>query len=328
MPPLLVTTQKFSEIVTQHTHNEFSVWPIGRATTNYGGKVKIALVIVNFHKAARVVEGIRALGRQNTVDDLHLVVVDNSTSQQEADILRTEMRKSGELVIASENLGYARGVNLGAKAAGAFDYILLVSPDIIVEDTHAIRKMVSLMESRRSIGVLASVQHNDDGSIVEVARRFPSPVRQVCRRMSPRMVNDLDLLSPLASKAANGIIDVDWVQSSFVMIRRSLWDAMGGLDERYFLFMSDTEMCLRAHERGMRVGVTSVVDVQADGVRASRGGLLAIFYSKPLRMHVRDAFIYYLRHGLSQKKAGQAAEPVAVLSSRGSGSYGASRANR
>ncbi len=76
----------------------------------------------------------------------------------------------------------------------------------------------------------------------------------------------------------------------------------------------------------MRVGVTSVVDVQADGVRASRGGLLALFYSKPLRMHVRDAFIYYLRHGLSQKKAGQAAEPVPVLSSRGS--YGASRANR
>ncbi len=290
--------------------------------------MKIALVIVNFHKAARVVEGIRALRRQNTIYDSHLVVVDNSTSQQEANILRTEMRQTDELVIAAENLGYARGVNLGAKTAGAFDYILLVSPDIIVDDTHAIRKMVSLMESRRSIGVLASVQHNDDGSIVEVARRFPSPVRQVCRRLSPTMVNDFDLLSPLASKATNGMIDVDWVQSSFVMIRRSLWDAMGGLDERYFLFMSDTEMCLRAHERGMRVGVTSVVDVQADGVRASRGGLLAIFYSKPLRMHVRDAFVYYLRHGLSRKKAGRPPEPVPVLSSRGSGSYGASRANR
>ncbi len=189
--------------------------------------MKVALVIVNFHKAARVVEGIRALRRQNTIYDLHLVVVDNSTSQQEADMLRTEMRKTDELVIPSENLGYARGVNLGAKAAGAFDYILLVSPDIIVDDTHAIRKMVSLMESWRSIGVLASVQHNDDGSIVEVARRFPSPVRQLFRRLSPRMVNDFDLLSPLVSKSANGMIDVDWVQSSFVIIRRSLWDAMG-----------------------------------------------------------------------------------------------------
>jgi N-acetylglucosaminyl-diphospho-decaprenol L-rhamnosyltransferase len=266
--------------------------------------LNVALVIVNFHKAARVVEGIRSIRRQDATADLRIVVVDNSVSQHESDILRAEIGQGGDLVSAPENLGYAGGVNLGARVAGAFDYILLASPDILVMDTHAIQKMVSLMEANPAIGVLATVQHNDDGSIVEVARRFPSPIHLLRRRLIRGTSKDYYLLEPLASKNSGGIIDVDWVQSSFVMVRRSLWDAIGGLDERYFVFMSDIDLCRRAHERGMRVVLTSTVDVQADGVRASRGGLLAIFHSKALRIHVRDAFVYYLRYGLSRSIGG------------------------
>jgi GT2 family glycosyltransferase len=261
--------------------------------------MNVAFLIVNFNKAMRAVESIRSLRRQDTTYNARIVVVDNSVSKQQADLLRTEL--GSDLVVTSRNLGYVQAVNLGAKLAGQFDYLVLVSPDIIVEDINAIQKMLRLMDADSSIGVLATVQHNDDGSIAEVARRFPSPICMLRRRLSHGARNDLDLLQGLEFEGSKGIIDVDWVQSSFVMIRRSLWDSIQGLNDRYFVFMADVELCLRARERGMRVALTSAVKVRADGVRASRGGI-RILFSNALRFHIRDAILYFFHNGLVPRR--------------------------
>src|ERR1700738_5426101 len=146
--------------------------------------MNLTVVIVNFYKARRAVESIRSLRRQSVKSNLRFVVVDNSASSREAELLRAEMAKGGDLIVSKTNIGYTRAVNLAARTGGSFDYIVLVSPDIIVDDTDAFRKMISLMEIDRSIGVLATVQRNDDGTLVEVARRYPTPVIQVMRRTS------------------------------------------------------------------------------------------------------------------------------------------------
>jgi GT2 family glycosyltransferase len=282
--------------------------------------MEVAFILVNFHKAARAVESIRSLSRQEAACSSRFVVLDNSVSKQQADILRAEVEQvNGNLVVAAKNLGYVKGINLGAQIAGAFDYLVLVSPDIIVEETNVVKKMVSLMETDASIGVLGTIQYNDDGSTAEIARRFPSPIRMVRRRLSRGAKNDLDLLQPLASEGSRGIIDVDWVQSSFVMIRRSLWDTIEGLNERYFVFMADVDLCLRAHERGMRVALTSAVKVRADGVRASRGGILDIFLSKALRFHIRDAILYFLHNGLVPRKQREVGRDRSLLKTSAKG---------
>jgi hypothetical protein len=67
--------------------------------------------------------------------------------------------------------------------------------------------------------------------------------------------------------------DVDWLQSSFICIRKDLWDNIGGFNEKYFLFMADAEICLESWKRKKKVQFFSDVEVLADGIRCSGGGL-------------------------------------------------------
>jgi len=253
---------------------------------------RVTVVIVNYGKATRAASCLRSLRRQSMIDRMNIVVVDNSLSQSEGSVLFNAVSAGEHLIIANENLGYSRGVNFGISKVAKAEYILLVSPDIIVEDTVAIEKMVSLMDSNSSFGALASMQHNDDGTPVEIARRFPKFSHHILRRVVPSKCSELSLQDQLAS-GRESLLDVDWVQSSFLILRSDLWDQIGGLDERYYVFMSDADLCRQVHEKGFRVIVTSHINVQADGRRASAGTIWTVFTNKALRIHIRDALIYY-----------------------------------
>ena len=89
---------------------------------------------------------------------------------------------------------------------------------------------------------------------------------------------------------------VDWIQSSLIIVRGDLWEKIGGLDERYFLFMSDPEICFRAWELNYQVFYNAELTVGADGKRCSAGGFADVFSSKSLQYHILDAIKYQLRH--------------------------------
>lgn len=250
----------------------------------------ISAVIVNYQKAARVAMCLESLRQQTVARYLKIAVIDNSVDAGQAEILRCSILPGEALTITKENIGYARGVNLGARDAGGGD-VLLISPDIILPDPKTIAIMVGAMQEDPSIGILATLQYNEDGSRTEIARRFPRFLSQLLRRVVPAQHSELSLLDELAKSST---IDVDWVQSSFVLVRRELWDSIGGLDERYYVFMSDIDLCRRAHQQGLRVVVTSAAAVRSDGQRASAGALWTIFHNRALRIHMRDAIIYYL----------------------------------
>jgi N-acetylglucosaminyl-diphospho-decaprenol L-rhamnosyltransferase len=257
---------------------------------------KIAIVVLNYFKAARVVEGLASLRRQSGSSTLEFIVVDNSVDEEQHRILRSGLEEGEKLICNPKNVGYSRGINVGMNAAGDFDYVLLVNPDIIVDDPATVERLVDQMGQRPDIAVLSPMQSNDDGALVEVARRFPTFFQQFARRSAAGRFVDYDLLKPLQIGGADTTVTVDWVQSSFVLVRGTFWRSIGGLDERYFVFMSDVELGLRARDEGYAVAVTASARVRADGIRASRGGPLSVFRSRVVRIHLHDAFIYHLRH--------------------------------
>jgi hypothetical protein len=89
---------------------------------------------------------------------------------------------------------------------------------------------------------------------------------------------------------------VDWLQSSFFVIRKNLWDEIGGFNEDYFLFMADSEICLEAWKRGYSVKFFAETEVSADGIRCSAGGIKTFFTSWVLRQHLKDAVKYMWKH--------------------------------
>lgn len=265
----------------------------------FSGKIKVTTTILNYKKAARALESVISLLSQETVFDNKIVVVDNSCDKREEDILRSGSKeaKNVEIKINKQNLGYARGNNKATELEG--DYVLTINSDILLKEQNTLQKMVAYMDVNPDIAVLGPKQINDDGSIAMSVRAFPKLHLQIARRTFLRrlpFIKKQVLYDEMKHLNYDKIQDVDWLQSSCFMVRRSFWEKVGGFNENYFLFMADIELCLKAWENGYRVVYYPEARVYADGIRLSAGGFLKFFQSWVMRCHVVDALKYHLKH--------------------------------
>lgn len=279
----------------------------------------VAVIIVNYRKGKRLLEGLESIRKQSVASSLSTVIVDNSVCDSEASLLLAEIRPRERLVINTTNNGYSKACNAAVRAAGASDYVFLLNPDIILDNRRTIELLVRAMEADSSIGVLGCLQRNDDGSYVESARFYPYLWKQVIRRLISGSYTDEQLLEPLLRTPPADYVDVDWLQSSVMFVRGPIWNAIGGLDETYYVFMADVDFCRQAHALGSRVVITSRATVRADGLRASAGGLFEVFRSRALRIHIYDLIKYYVKvalvgiQGVDQQKRWRSGRNARVI---------------
>lgn len=265
-------------------------------------KCRVTILIVDYMKAPRLVEGVRFLLAQETDFELKIVIVDNSCNKQNAKILQENLRDCPdvELIISKKNLGYAKGSNV-IKGKEAGEYIFIANPDILFKEKDSLQKVIDYMDVHPEIAILGPKQINDTGETAMSVRAFPKFYLQIARRTFLRnfpIIRDWVAYDEMRHLDYSKIQDADWLQSSCFVMRRDFWQKVDGFDESYFLFMADTEMCFKAWELGYRVVYYPETCVYADGKRVSAGGLLTFFRSRVLQTHLIDSFKYAIRHFL------------------------------
>ena len=259
----------------------------------------VSIVILDFLKARVVVQNVESILKQKTNYALEIFVVDNSVNAENAHLLRTlEKYKNVTVLINETNEGYTKGNNKGARLASG-EFIAVVNPDIVWKQAETLEKLVSYLKSHPDIGVLAPQQVNPDGSVAMSVRAFPNLFIQVVRRTCLRRLPVLKRLvayDEMRHLNYSKIQSVDWLQSSFIVMRKELWDICGGFNERYFLFMSDAEICWQCWQKKKKVVYYPKAKVYADGIRCSDGGFAAFFKRWVLRQHLKDSWLYSWRH--------------------------------
>jgi GT2 family glycosyltransferase len=143
------------------------------------------------------------------------------------------------IVHSARNLGFAAGTNLAARKATGHFFLLLNTDAELLEP---IAPVIAWMENHPDCGVLSIKML--DGNRVNTActGRFPTPIRLALLRKM--------LIEPQSD--ARESYDVDWVQGSFLLIRAELWRALNGMDERYFMYGDDVDLCKRVWDAGFR----------------------------------------------------------------------------
>lgn len=262
-------------------------------------ELDLLIVIVDYFKADRVVESVKLLQEQVCNRNYRIVILDNSVDADNSKKLQSLVRYDNvKLIVNEKNLGYTKGCNFGASVATS-KYIALLNPDILIDNKNSLEMLIDEMEKNNSIGVLGTRQINDNGMTPDSVRGFPNLATLICRRTPlrrlPRLkeqVEKYECINFDYSQSQN----VEWIQSSFVIIRRDLWNLINGLDEKYFLFMSDIDICYYAWQLGYKVRYTADIEVKADGQRCSAGGLREVFFDRALQIHIKDAIIYELKN--------------------------------
>ena len=195
-----------------------------------------------------------------------------------------------DTVIAAANDGFAAGCNLGIAATDA-PYVLLLNPDarLTAKDLAA---LVDVLDADPSVGIVGPQILEDDGSLAYSLRRFPrrrSTYAQALflHRVWPRAPWTDELIRDPAAYAAPG--SFDWVSGACMLIRRTALEQVGGLDEQFFLYCEDMDLCARVRAAGWDVRYQPGATVRHEGgASAPRETLLAIY--------ARNRVIYARKH--------------------------------
>ncbi len=268
------------------------------------GTSKISIIILDFLKAPQVVQNVKSALRQKGDFEVQIIVVDNSVNTRNAKQLDLLQKyKNVRVIINKKNEGYPRGNNIGAKFADG-KFIAIVNPDIIWKDTNTLQKLFTHLKTNPQIGIIGPKQINPDDSIAMTVRAFPKFWIQIARRTFFRklpVINNAVAHDEMQHLDYDKTQSVDWLQSSFFMMRKDFWDTLGGFDESYFLFMADAEICWQSWKKKKQVCYYPEAKVYADGIRLSEGGFKALFSSWVLRQHVKDSLRYSWKHFFEHK---------------------------
>ncbi len=271
-------------------------------------KPKASILILNNSKSKRVVENVKLLLEQETNFPLEIIVADNSAKSENREKISELAGSPGvSLNFYEKNRGYPRDYNRTAALAQG-DYFLIVNPDILVKNPGTIQALIEYMEENPDIAILGPKQIDDDGQRTMNVRAFPNFWLQIARRTRLRDlpgIRDWVAHDEMQHLDYEQVQEVDWLQSSFIVVRRDFWGSIGGFEEWFYIFMADPDICFQAWLRGHRVVFYPEVVVYADGVRCSAGGVKDFFRKWLLRVHVWDALKYqikYLGRGNPRKK--------------------------
>jgi N-acetylglucosaminyl-diphospho-decaprenol L-rhamnosyltransferase len=218
---------------------------------------EVAVIIVTYRSARLTIACLGSLQSERANPSLHIraVVVDNASGDL-AEIARAVEERQWSswvtLVQAPKNGGFAYGNNLGienACSAGVPSYIFLLNPDTEVRPG-AVAALVRFLESHREAGIAGPSFETGEGEDWNIAFRFPTLLGEVEQGLSlgiaSRLLRRWAVVRPMDERCER----VDWVSGSSMMIRPELFAAIGGMDENYFLFFEETDLCRRARRAG------------------------------------------------------------------------------
>jgi GT2 family glycosyltransferase len=233
---------------------------------------RLAIVIVTFNSAADVgtcLESIAVAARDTAHE---VIVVDNASADATAALVR-ERWPHVRVLDAGGNLGFARANNLGIRAT-ASELVLLLNPDTAPADG-SIDRLVAVLDAMPRVAV-AGPRIVDEGGRAELSYgAMIGPFAELRQKLLARgHARSWPVIAARVERASHQASFPDWVSGACLLIRRTDLEAAGLLDERYFLYTEDVDLCaaVRAHGRLVRFSPEAEVVHARGASRASAPG--------------------------------------------------------
>ncbi|MGK5738663.1 glycosyltransferase [Micromonospora sp. URMC 103] len=194
--------------------------------------------------------------------EAEIVVVDNGSSEHIRQALSEFCAQQGVTYVQSgSNLGYARGMNLGVRHTSRAN-VILSNNDIIVHDGAVARLLAALDDP--GVGAAFPAVVTPTGVQQTEGGRF------LTMRVGLAHATGLSLVMPRLRIVAPPA-DADWLTGPFVALRRSTFDAIGGVDETSFFYSEDMRLCWAVRQHGLRLAyVPEAVIMHEDDATAKR----------------------------------------------------------
>jgi N-acetylglucosaminyl-diphospho-decaprenol L-rhamnosyltransferase len=212
----------------------------------------LSIVIVSTNEAHWLRACLDSVYAHAGTASLDVVVVDNESKDGTGDLVREHFPQAR--VVRCPNRGFAHANNRALMTPVA-RYVLFLNPDTEVLEGD-FGTLVDMLEARPDIGLLGVKQVTGDGQLSPTIRRFPNAIRALGEALTaerwalrPSWLGECELdLSLYESER-----ECDWTVGAYMLARREALFGAGFMDERFFLFSDEPDLCLRIRRAGWRI---------------------------------------------------------------------------
>ncbi len=257
----------------------------------------LSIIIVNYKSRGLLKQCLRGLYDAKLAMDFEVIVVENCVGDG-CDRMIKEFFPSVRVVMAKTNNGFGAGNNLGfAAATGKF--FLVLTPDVAVFPG-VVEALKQYLVDHPHVGIVAPRLINPDGSVQVSAYRFPSFWMALFRRTPfGKMPAGRRLLRKYLMSEWNhqDTRPVGWVLGACFLTRREVMTSLQGFDEKFFLYVEDTDLCRRCWMAQWEVHYLHTAEMVHYHKResAENPGLRG-WLSYPTRVHIRSWLYYFTKY--------------------------------
>lgn len=261
--------------------------------------LKLSVVIVNYNVKYFLEQCLRSVERAGQGIALEVFVVDNNSVDGSVEMIQQKFPWV-KLIANKENRGFSKANNQAIHASTG-DYVLLLNPDTVVEED-TFRKVVGFMDTHPDAGGLGVKMIDGSGRFLPESKRgLPTPAVAFCKifglsalfptsRMFGRY--HLGYLNPDETN------EVDVLSGAFMLLRRSVLDRIGLLDEAFFMYGEDIDLSYRVQLSGSKnyyFPETKIIHYKGESTKKSSVNYVFVFY---------NAMIIFAKKHFSPSNAG------------------------
>ncbi|MEK7067885.1 MAG: glycosyltransferase family 2 protein, partial [Patescibacteria group bacterium] len=227
-----------------------------------------------------------------------VIVIDNNSSDGSAEMVKNRF-PNARLIESKENLGYAKGVNLGLKQSqGA--YVAIFHPDIFITKG-ALETLVNYLDANLDVAMVGPKLINADGSLQYSCYRFPKIYTPLLRRTflgetsSGKKEIDRYLMKDFGHNESR---EVDWLLGGALLARKAALKEIGYLNEEFFLYFEDTDLGRKFKKAGYKVTyLPSAKMIHLHRRESADNSILSGLFNKTTRVHILSAIRYFRKYG-------------------------------
>lgn len=215
---------------------------------------QLAVITINHHHEEPIKKMIESLYNSTNGVTFRTFLINNTP----APIIKNWLAENFPDVSVLENTqpqGFAENINQIIQQYPVYDYYLLVNPDVICLPG-MIENLMDVMENDVQTGVTGPKLLNFDGSVQPSRRRFASFRVLIYRALHlDKVIKNLPAVDHylMINEEFDSISEVNWVTGAIMLLRKKALDDVGLMDERFFLYFEDEDLCCRMWQNGWKV---------------------------------------------------------------------------
>ena len=206
--------------------------------------MELSIIIPSFNTKKVLGDCLSSIAKFTDSRKTEIIVVDNGSSDGSKDFLeKLSHEKRIDVILSNTNMGFSKAVNLGINKSSG-DYILILNSDILVKP-NSVDLLVDYAKKNKDAGVIGGRLSNIDGTPQASVFHFPSIIGAIKEYWLGRK-GDYEKYLP----EGNNPVKVDAVVGAVMLVSREVLNKVGLLDEKYFMYFEDLDLCRRIFRVG------------------------------------------------------------------------------